>query len=830
MGYKSRVDKRKSQYSEAVKKSKADAELSRQFRKLNSTITQRKRKSPLDKNELMSLDGVYRETIKKLSDRMDDMSKKIDAHEHAQKVYEEIEPYLKDYTKIYEFDDDDPEERKKKEKIKEEVDNWDETKKDLENIKGIQEKYSYYSKLMKAMSKDLKTIDICIKNEQYPSVTQLYENSRSYRIERDLSKTEKVMGNANSRIKIGFSEDDGVLKSNKDPDLKGFFTVSRRPETEDAWFKKIKDENIKKYGDNSFFKIAGDNKVKKLADFLTDYSQDIFSDMVAIPEKYMSMAYSENKRREVLSAFMKNIEIARISKYIDADEKKQLSQTLQLIQKPQNFLSFIDYMSENAKRTNSLGALKEVGVSASAKADKRSSAMSTVADMLGMKGLVADSRNLQIKDTSTGKIFSGTFMENADGADLMNLSDDNMKKFNQLSPNKIENSLSLKKNLADIQILDWLCGNPDRHERNLIYKFDKDNNIIGVIGIDNDLCFGKADHSDCLNGFGIENFTVITKETAEKVASLDKEAFKLMLYGYDINTAEVNKALSRLTKLQNKIKEDAEYFKDMPKGYVEAGRIRIVDDEELGSMSMYADLAAGEVLPNEKDIMQANSSKNLFKQTAEFGENAAAIKFNMDTLKESVIVDNGRFVKEICEMGRNAERMAYSEKKTWGGHQPFRDMLENIRRIGDEVAELNKPLSYRDKASFKIELKDIENMKRRLNEAKKTCTDYMGTKNEAEIMRKSKKSNAYIRYNLAKETKEGIDKAIEYLDNMVSKAGKIKEYNQSMKQHKNKCKNELDEINKNSLPKKEQLQNEAFNIRMEKMSKDPVNKLRKPHV
>ena len=64
-----------------------------------------------------------------------------------------------------------------------------------------------------------------------------------------------------------------------------------------------------------------------------------------------------------------------------------------------------------------------------------------------------------------------------------------MEKFNQLTPEKIQNSPFLKKDIANLQILDWLCGNPDRHFHNIFYKFDEAGNVTGVVGIDNDLSF-----------------------------------------------------------------------------------------------------------------------------------------------------------------------------------------------------------------------------------------------------------------------------------------------------------------------------------------------------
>ena len=50
---------------------------------------------------------------------------------------------------------------------------------------------------------------------------------------------------------------------------------------------------------------------------------------------------------------------------------------------------------------------------------------------------------------------------------------------------------SFQKDLSDLQVIDYLCGQTDRHAGNYYVKMDG-NNMVGLTGIDNDLSFGDA--------------------------------------------------------------------------------------------------------------------------------------------------------------------------------------------------------------------------------------------------------------------------------------------------------------------------------------------------
>ena len=66
--------------------------------------------------------------------------------------------------------------------------------------------------------------------------------------------------------------------------------------------------------------------------------------------------------------------------------------------------------------------------------------------------------------------------------------------------------------LADMQVLDYLCGNVDRHGANLVYQLDDNGKIIGIQGIDNDSSFARfSGQMKAVNRlFGLEQMNVMS--------------------------------------------------------------------------------------------------------------------------------------------------------------------------------------------------------------------------------------------------------------------------------------------------------------------------------
>ncbi|MBR1507562.1 MAG: hypothetical protein IJ619_06135 [Eubacterium sp.] len=754
MSQKDQVSKRKETYRSAAKKVKHDQELYDAFRRLNSAIPQRKRRTPLSVLDLSNMETAYRNTINKLNEKMEQLSTRIDEQPAG-------------------------------------------NKRQIAAKKKMEAQYEYYTKLRKTLSKDLKAVTVCKKlpEQQLPNVTQFYENARSERMEYDIRKAPKFGGGINTRYRI------------TTPDKDGFFTVSKKGMSDSEKKEMEIDEINRKYGNKSIFNTYNRNNIRNLAQILL--RNDRIKNMIL--DKYdlfLTKASRSISRREIKDEFIDCINKGNVT-----DEAKPVFANIIQEIKPGEMLSLFEYMQAAHRIDNGSSLNRDIGINAKSKQDKRNCAMTMLSDMLGRKDLLASSTNLQIRDPETGKIINGTFMETAEGVDCQSAKKEDLEKFNQLTPEKIEGSLQLKKDIADLQILDWLGGNSDRNPRNMMYKFDEAGNLCGLVGIDNDLTFGKEDHAKNCEGIYLENMNVITKEMADKVMNMNREEFKNMLFGYDLSTAEVNRALKRLDDLQTKLENDKEYFMGMPPEYIEDGRIRIVDDEQLGNISFYKSLAGGKMKLNPEMEIQGRMKKNLFTSISEYGIDAKGYDNSITTATESILKDNVNVLREATLLDKRIDAMDASEAKTYRTHQPFRDMItamKGVKNTYDFVSNgLVKP---KHDGSVEVSEENIQAYKKALEDAVKKCDDYMATKDEAKIMKMSKTSNGYERYMLARESKEGIQKTLEALNGMFEKSELIDDYRYKVERHKAVCQNQMKKIEERDNPKREELLKKAKEV------------------
>lgn len=126
----------------------------------------------------------------------------------------------------------------------------------------------------------------------------------------------------------------------------------------------------------------------------------------------------------------------------------------------------------------SLGITEEGGM---ANMSRRNVATSRIAELLGLENLVAKSRTVDILDQATGQTTRGNLMDQAEGKEYGEVE-------NAITENKIDSGFI--RDLTNLQVLDILCGQVDRHRNNMLYKTDDQGTVIGVQGIDNDGAFG----------------------------------------------------------------------------------------------------------------------------------------------------------------------------------------------------------------------------------------------------------------------------------------------------------------------------------------------------
>lgn len=225
--------------------------------------------------------------------------------------------------------------------------------------------------------------------------------------------------------------------------------------------------------------------------------------------------------------------------------------------------AILDFAGEIGKVSTPIVIAKDrIGMKTGDRIDVRNSAMSGVANLIGCSGVIANSRPLVIYDEHGKKFDEGTFMEFARGKDYNNLAP--VDEMRLMKPEDFETP-SVKEDLADLQVLDFICGNVDRHAGNMFYDIDpKTRKIKSIVGIDNDSSFTKVDvpiNKSYMRMPGVNNLKVINERMAKTITNLTEGQLKATLHGFGLDDASIKAAWHRVEQLKDAIKNGKEYSK-----------------------------------------------------------------------------------------------------------------------------------------------------------------------------------------------------------------------------------------------------------------------------
>ena len=214
-----------------------------------------------------------------------------------------------------------------------------------------------------------------------------------------------------------------------------------------------------------------------------------------------------------------------------------------------------DFIADMSGLANTYGLMQTAGIKKNSNLSSRNCAMTDVADLLGCGDLLANSTNMKI--VVDGKEVEGVFMETADGTDLNRIKEDDP--ILQAEFMSFEGSDGLNK-IADLQVLDYICGNIDRHNCNMVYQFSNNNGVInftGIKGIDNDCSLGVVDTTPIKKVQHLvhpENMQFITASMCSKLQSLTKEALEFVLAPHGLSEEEKEAAWNRVERVNSVIK------------------------------------------------------------------------------------------------------------------------------------------------------------------------------------------------------------------------------------------------------------------------------------
>ena len=239
-------------------------------------------------------------------------------------------------------------------------------------------------------------------------------------------------------------------------------------------------------------------------------------------------------------------------------------------------------------------------------------------------------------------------------------------------------------------MLDYICGNVDRHAGNIFYQFDpKTKKLIGVQGIDNDASFFKTNPKmgDYKHMFvDIPKMVAIDAEMAHKVLLLEKAPFMATLMGYGLKNEEINAAWERTKKLQAAI-ENSIIFEKGNKVIPDDNLFTIIKSEDWDSVK-YDDLA---------DI----SGTNIFKRArGQFNSLSGKLSPNNELRLDTALKHYA--YKSKLGYASNYLTEARSNSNFIGTSLRFKNIIKSLEAINNGT-DLDK------------KFKNIENLKRAID-------------------------------------------------------------------------------------------------------------------
>ena len=317
---------------------------------------------------------------------------------------------------------------------------------------------------------------------------------------------------------------------------------------------------------------------------------------------------------------------------------------------------------------------QEFGVDINSSIDQRNVAMSNVAALCGAPNLLAKSYNVQLQ--AGNRIVNGVFMETAKGVDVFRLKkDDPILNYDD---SVFDNGAGLK-SLAELQILDYLCMNMDRHEGNMLYQFSDNpqHKFIGVIGIDNDYSFGTRDPKGkvayCVTS--LNEIEVISERMAQNILEITPEHLGQTLKEQKIGANEIVAAQERLGRLQSRIQNEA---------------IKIVKDDEWDNYTLNE--LAGENGRNNIFNRVKNHTKDLKNKAKNARDNNLPYNDNLKPIEYKKVNKVDEFRQDIVD--KQSEKQAATE--------------EGIKQVKEQLKAKEEAIK-KAKADLKTNITDFIN-------------------------------------------------------------------------------------------------------------------------
>ena len=230
---------------------------------------------------------------------------------------------------------------------------------------------------------------------------------------------------------------------------------------------------------------------------------------------------------------------------------------------------------------------------------RRNGCVSAVSELLGVPELAVRVRGLRFVNGAQGNQ-DGVFTASPEGADLVGKPESCSRVSDQPFGPERQGSGKLLRQLADLQVLDYLCGHGGRRQSSLAYRLDERGQVVGIQSVENERAFTEAAGKD---GLPLpEKMMVVSKSMADRLKTLKTEQLKQALKGWGLSEQEMNAAGDRLHSLQEQIKAASRSAKNA--GSRRDGPV-IVPDEHFGELPLDSLCRQGSYFQQVRDSVQS---------------------------------------------------------------------------------------------------------------------------------------------------------------------------------------------------------------------------------
>ena len=626
-------------------------------------------------------------------------------------------------------------------------------------------------KLQGMMANDLDAINAYDPKKAEKSMPEVLEDARSISIDADKRRLKKLGLSMSSRLAV-------VVVNSKGEKRCGVFTAANKLDFAGRFNRAI---------ENTTYTTRNSKEQETLRSILPKYKEYMISQDASLKTKDDGY-FADRFVREACGETIEN----RAGNDVDFAKLEALLGKIGITPNDLNhtfdeLASQIEPLNDGIDHAN----LALAGMKDGCRVDVNNSGMSVVAGMLGKSKIVANAVPMKLRDEK-GNIIDGTFMDYSKGLDL-NSTDNGVFRALSNTPFKGSGGNFLRQ-LADIQVMDYICGNVDRHFGNLMYKVDGKGNIIGVEAIDNDMSFG------CFSGAeerrkelpGLANMNCITKSTRDKIMSLTPEMLKFSLRGRGLTQEQIYFAGKRLEDMQQAIiKGEKHYegrqavFKDKPP--FDKGFLRVVPDEHFSKLSIDKMYIKGK--DKEEDQFNLFSDVDQWVRMRLKSARRAGYKHDPNYKKDDLRTEEGRTTDQKYSSAGFEKPLRGSSKLVKLGEFDVDDLTKNNNgsKQFDEMVKAAKLVNI------------IEKEYKRLGEAKKNLTaiDYSHyvTRMKQAVKDLQDKKDAYVARKMGQRKAKSLatlDGKNEYERKRINYARKVDAWADKAMESINKNFKELD--------------------------------------